>query len=97
MSERRIKSKISKLMVTIVLLLLLVPLGCVDSEKSYIYHITRVNPDGTVENWIVRGSLTYSEGFIKWTDKNGGTKSVSGAITVKPVAVEKPKPESKES
>lgn len=91
--EKELAKARMKAVVVSLLIFLLIPLvlsltvgGCT-SEQKYIYHVTRKNPDGTVENWVVRGSVGRSEGFAYWQLKNGAHVYVSGAVTIEPVLV----------
>lgn len=66
-----------------------------NNTNSYIYKVTLTKPDGKIQQWLTGPDAKREEGFITWKDKNGGTASVSGCITVEPVLVPKPKPEPK--
>ena len=83
---------------TIVLIMVLAALcvfGCDENKSgnSYYHVISRINPDGTVDNWTVVGEVNVGSGFISWKDRNGGKKVISGTITITPFLIEKPKQE----
>jgi len=60
--------------------------GCSSEDKpEYYYKIYKSNGENNYTMWTVKSTPNLRDGFVCWTNDNGGNFCISGNITIVPI------------